>query len=84
MSITIKTGICMLCGQDSFLEVSDDVFARIMVWSSTPMANRPFIQDAFPDLSAADREQILNGSHDACFDEAFSDVEDRDDYLGSL
>jgi hypothetical protein len=38
------------------------------------------VQDAFPTLSPALREQIITGTHPACWDEIFGDEdEDEDD-----
>jgi hypothetical protein len=33
-----------------------------------------FIQDAFPQLSAADREILISGMHGECYDEWFPDL----------
>ncbi len=34
-------------------------------------------QDAFPDLLAPIREQIISGTHPQCWDEIFKDYEDE-------
>ena len=35
-----------------------------------------FVQRAFPELSAGEREQVMTGMHEDCFDDAFKDEED--------
>lgn len=37
-----------------------------------------FVQHAFPQLDAGDRELILTGSHPECWDKAFKDSEDEE------
>lgn len=37
------------------------------------------VQVAFPELSAADREVVLSGSHSDCFDAAFPDEDASDE-----
>jgi hypothetical protein len=39
------------------------------------LAQGDFVQDIWPNLSAADREIIISGSHDKCFDSAFPEEE---------
>jgi hypothetical protein len=61
---------CPFCEEQSFLEVDEQTAARIFEWIKDP---RPFVQDAFPDLSAGDREMLLTGTHDDCWNRMFPD-----------
>jgi hypothetical protein len=73
----IRTGTCMLCGKPGDLEIADEGLAkRALAWLRLPAARRPLIQQALPELTPALREQMLSGSHDACFDKAFPPEEE--------
>lgn len=60
------TRTCPLCSQTYTMAVDGNSYAK---WEAGAM-----IQDAFPYLSADEREQILSGSHGNCFDKAFADL----------
>ena len=68
----IRTGICMLCGQPGQLEISDPDLAHAAIrWSRLPAMRRLPIQRALPELTPGQREQLLSGSHEECYDRAF-------------
>lgn len=74
MATLLYCGRCPMCEQPSLLRVDDPETARkVTAWMKMPPGERPFIQDVFPQMSPGDREMILTGSHEACFDEAFPD-----------
>jgi hypothetical protein len=54
---------CLLCGEPAVLTVSLDGLVR---WEQGA-----YVQDAFPELSADEREVLISGSHPSCFAEAF-------------
>lgn len=56
--------ICFHCGQENKILVETD---KLEKWR-----NGAYIQDAFPDLSADDRELIMTGTHPECWEEMFS------------
>jgi len=56
---------CRLCGKPSSVEVPAQ---GLWDWE-----HGAFIQKAFPELSAGEREQVTTGTHEACFDRAFRD-----------
>lgn len=59
-TLVLETARCLVCGKTGRIEVSaDDYFT----WRGGA-----FIQDAFPELSAPVREQILTGTHPECWD----------------
>jgi len=73
----VRTGTCILCGKPGQLDIADEELAkRALAWLRLPAARRPFIQNALPELPAGAREQMMNGSHEACFDKAFPPDED--------
>jgi hypothetical protein len=74
---TIQCGTCFMCGETSTLKIMDAILAdRINAWMSDDARTRPFVQDAFPDLDAGQRELLMTGTHDECFEAAFGN--DRD------
>jgi hypothetical protein len=74
--VTVMTGHCPLCGKPSALEVEPLLVSGVVAWLSMPSNTRPFVQTAFPNLSAGDREQLVTGCHEACFDETFGGDEE--------
>lgn len=61
--IRVQTPPCILCGQSTVMEVSEDAFYR---WRNPNGLN---IQDAFPFLNADERELLKTGTHPACWDQ---------------
>jgi hypothetical protein len=61
---------CQLCGKPAIVTVPAERFDD---WYGNTAA--PMVQNQFPDLTAADREILLSGTHDECFNKAFSDEE---------
>jgi hypothetical protein len=62
----VTTARCLFCGQTGTVRVP---VAALRSWIDGGVA----IQAAFPMLSPGEREQLLNGTHGACFDAAFAD-----------
>lgn len=61
---------CLNCHKDYSLEVlAEDVIKY---------KNGAFVQDAFPYLSADERELLISKTCGACFDEMFGEDEDND------
>jgi len=63
---------CMVCGKTSTMEVDSAALHR---WQNLGV----LIQVAFPDMPAPEREQLKTGTHPACWDQMFSDIEDEDE-----
>src|SRR6201981_693967 len=76
---TVTTRSCMVCQKQGELTVKT---AELEAWGD---GTGPFIQDAMPSLSAGERELLMTGTHDACWDEMFADEEDEpeDDRAGT-
>lgn len=55
--------ICPFCRQTAAVKVS-----RQGLWN---WEHGDFVQKAFPDLTPGQRETVMNGSHEECFDKAF-------------
>jgi hypothetical protein len=69
--IEVSVGNCPFCDQENILVLPEPVVKRLIDWID---AGRPgYIQNWFPDLSAAQREAVLTSSHSECFDKAFPD-----------
>lgn len=65
--VTISTGLCPLCGQPGTVTMPVEAFEK---WD---LGKGEFVQRAWPEGSAGDREMLINGTHDACFNKAFPD-----------
>lgn len=66
-TVTI-TKTCPFCGKRHDIELDAEAVAR---WDAGA-----YVQDAFPRLSAAERETLISGSCSGCFDDAFPEEED--------
>ena len=67
----------MLCGKPGEINIKDEALAKAMIaWLRMPPMRRPYVQREFPELSPGLREQMLSGSHEACFDKAFPPEEE--------
>ncbi|MAG73901.1 hypothetical protein CL620_06305 [archaeon] len=69
-TMVIETRECFHCHKFDRLEVPIYGYQR---WKSGEL-----IQNAFPNLSASDRELLISGIHSKCWDEAFSKDSDRE------
>jgi len=58
---------CMFCGKESSISVDS---ASLYLYNQGAM-----IQDAFPDLTASEREVIKSGIHGECWDNTFKDFD---------
>lgn len=65
---TVTTPPCIMCGKQHSLEVSNQGY---VAWYSGMN-----IQDAFPELSADDRELLMTGTCPECWDKLFGDDEE--------
>lgn len=71
----LNCGRCPLCGESATLLLPEETALQVAVWNSN---GRPsLIQHAFPSLTAGQRETILTGAHEVCFDRTFADDEGR-------
>ena len=66
--IEVRTSNCMKCGRASYMKITPEGWGAYL--------NGAFIQDAFPDMSAALREQLKAGTHPECWDAMFGDLDD--------
>jgi hypothetical protein len=68
---------CPLCGKPSMVEnIPEEPFDA---WWLDGHRNGPFIQNALPTLSSGDREVLISGTHNKCFDDMFPPDSDWDD-----
>lgn len=67
--ITILTKTCVVCGQGGSLQVWETDWERYR--------NGAYVQDAFPDLLPPAREQIIAGTHPACWVKIFGEDDDE-------
>lgn len=67
-TIKINTNLCLHCGKEGFIEMLEDEYNKGL----NAYNEGAFIQEAFPSLSADQREQIISGTHPECWIEMFS------------
>lgn len=67
----LDCGVCPLCGERAMLLLPDDQAQAAAVWNSNGRPN--LVQQAFPKWTAGQRETLLTGTHEVCFDEAFAE-----------
>ena len=60
---TVETPLCSWCGSKGYLEVPTEGLARRQAGA--------LIQDAFPEMSRPEREQIVSGTHPECWEKMF-------------
>lgn len=58
--IAVVTRTSRLTGQESTMRLPVSP-RRIFDWYDTPLPERPYVQDAFPDLDAGQREFLVTG-----------------------
>ena len=63
-TIITETPVCSWCGNTGWMEVPE---ASYNAWQSRTM----LIQDAFPHLTPAQREQLKTGYHPECWEKMF-------------
>lgn len=65
---------CMVCGETAELDVPRKAYENWL--------NGQNISFAFPDMSIADRELLITGTHDDCFNTLFAGDEEIDEEDG--
>lgn len=71
MALTkITTKPCPLCGERSALIVDSQ---SLLNWQTGML-----VQNAFPKMSAPERELLITGTHPACWKELFAPLEDSE------
>jgi hypothetical protein len=72
-SVTKKSG---LSGKENTMEFPDELQERIEDWFALrALGTAPYVQNAFPDLDAGQREFLMTGSTPAEWTEYFGEEE---------
>jgi hypothetical protein len=66
-AIKVFTPNCLECGEGSVVEVDP--------WQYKAWRDGTLIQVAFPDMSIADRELLISGTHPECWDKMVTNEE---------
>lgn len=69
--VVYETPTCFHCGKSGFLELTEAEVAALEVM--------PFVQNALPNRTADEREQVMTGTHASCWAEMFPDEDDDED-----
>jgi len=72
-TVTINTGRCMFCSKDG------EVTMPSHAWELYADGEGQQIQYAWPEGSMGEREQVMNGTHPACFAEMFPPPPEEED-----
>lgn len=72
MLITIHTKTCLYCRLPGMIQVDADEW--------TAYKQGAFAQDAFPAMTASEREQIISGTHPKCWKLLMADLEEEETY----
>lgn len=81
MTYMQPTQACLICGQTGNIELTEQ---QIITYDDFVSGrDKRKIQDVFPDLSNALREQIMTGTHPECWDTMFAATECTEDCDGS-
>ena len=62
--VTVKTSTCIHCGKPGEVTLPKAAWVRFS-------EDGEFMQRAWPEGTAGEREQLINGTHPKCFDEMF-------------
>jgi len=66
---------CRLCGESKWI----DTTVEQMMEYAKPRSERMYVQDIFPDLSVGDRELLISGTCDTCWQKLFgSDCDEEE------
>lgn len=68
VAVLLNTKPCIHCGKKGSVMVSGEGYLAYI--------NGAFVQDAFPDLALDLREQIISGTHPACWQKMFGDIDE--------
>jgi hypothetical protein len=73
ITVQVSTPECMMCGRSAVLEVPLD---GLRLWDAGVL-----VQDAFPELDQAQRELLMTGTHDHCWQAMWnlSGIDDEED-----
>lgn len=66
-TVVLTTPRCGMCGKTGAVEVSAEGYLA--------RTNGALIQDAFPDLDKALREQIVSGTHPKCWEQMVAGID---------
>ncbi len=67
--ITVQTPVCFHCRRAGFVQVLESDLEKYR--------NGMHAQEAFPEMPKELREQLISGTHPACWEEMFKDDEDE-------
>jgi hypothetical protein len=67
-TIEVTCPPCVMCGKSAKVKV---IPSQLAAWRGGEL-----IQRAMPEMTADDREMLINGTHPACWDEMMGEEED--------
>lgn len=64
---TIQTKRCVMCGEAGIMTLPVEGLEKYL--------KGEFVQVAFPELSPSDREMLISGTHSACWDTMWKEID---------
>lgn len=64
---------CRICGEEHIVELTDDEYANYLRWKNREL----LIQEALPNRSAIERELLMTGTCNECWNIMFGSEEDE-------
>jgi hypothetical protein len=66
---------CRLCGESKWIDCTVEQMTEFYM----PRSERRYVQEIFPDLSVGDRELLISGTCDTCWQKMFgSDCDEEE------
>ena len=70
----VQTPQCISCGQIGYVDNVQEKDYKVWMNGLINGGDRPLIQDLFPYLNADQREQLMTGTHPACWNQMFNGI----------
>ena len=73
VKVEVETRKCYHCGKNGYIIMSQQDYIK----GARDYQNGAFVQDAFPNLTIDQREQIISGTHPECWIALFGNGESQ-------
>ncbi len=71
----VQTKTCIVCHKTGHVMLETGRWERYQAAQEDHSLPSQHVQDVWPEMPAAEREQLITGTHPACWDELFADDE---------
>lgn len=70
--------VCISCKKEKEVKLTEDQYTRYLGWKTGVI---PHIQDALPDLSAGERELLISGMCEECWDQMIGSEDEEEEEI---